>query len=106
MDPHIRPRALPHCSRIHDPVVFVSSEGGEQGRDFRAIFSERPVRGGSVASGPRTERMQAGAVGGGDLVRRGGLAKRHRVDGRNRGNWQICHVDGHGVLGEVKSHVN
>ena len=41
-----------------------------------------PARGGAVASGPRTERMQPGAVRGGDLARRGGCARARGVDVR------------------------
>ena len=48
---------------------------GSDRRWRRVWWPERPARGGSVASGPRTERMQPGAGCGDHLAARGGLAR-------------------------------
>ena len=52
-----------------------------------------PPRGGSVVSGPRTERMQPVAVGGGDLVQRGACAEEVGVEARFGPCSAYRHVD-------------
>ena len=55
---------------------------GDDGVDGGVCGGRRaaPARGGSVASGPRTERMQPGAGCGDHLAARGGLARDIGVD--------------------------
>ena len=50
------------------------------GQRLRLRLLERPQHGGSVASGSGGERMQPGAVGGGDLAAHGARAREVKVD--------------------------
>ena len=75
---HHRVVGLPYAVCWHTPTWRGEGSGG----GWKA--AERPERGGPVASGPAAGRMQAEAVGGGDLAARDGRVHVGGVDRRFR----------------------